>query len=488
MKQLLISIFILCLLSSCNNWLDIQPDASVSKEELFNSEAGFYEALNGIYTRSVQSDLYGGQLTIGIPEAFAQNYSNNVYDYTGYLKTSLFDFTDPTFRTRRDSIWIAGYKAITNCNLLLENIDQKKDIFSAHTYEIIKGEALALRAYIHFDLLRLFANPYLTGASSEAIPYVDSYSNRVTPISSVETVIGKVLADLNNAKALLAGHDPILNSSYVVGFPKEEGSTEESSHELFLQNRRHRLNYYAVCGTLARVYLYKKDYTNALSNVQEVIDSKKFTWLDPESFLEADPTKKDRIMYKEMIFGWYIAKQEEKFRENFNSVTIGFYMDYNYARSIYEVNGIGAEDYRFKSWFTQQSSSDSKPCYQIQKYLQDEKQNLCYLMMPGIRLSEMYYIAAESTYDTNPAQAWEYFNTVRFHRGIGTKLDENSGASFIQEILKEYRKEMYAEGQTYFNYKRLNQSIINESNVVYPAGPSIFLIPLPEDELEFANR
>ena len=91
MKQLVISILIACLSFSCNDWLDVQPEASVSKEELFRSESGFFEALNGVYTRCIQSDLYGGELAVGIPEALAQNYSNSVYDYTGYLKTSMFD-------------------------------------------------------------------------------------------------------------------------------------------------------------------------------------------------------------------------------------------------------------------------------------------------------------------------------------------------------------------------------------------------------------
>ena len=212
----------------------------------------------------------------------------------------MFDFTDLTFRNRRDGIWRAGYNAITNCNLILENIDRKKEVFSTDLYELIKGEALALRGYIHFDLLRLFADPYLTGASEEAIPYVDTYSNRVTPLSTVEAVIGKVLADLNQAKSLLEKHDPIVIGEYVVGFPGENGSTEEASHELFLQNRRHRLNYYAVCGALARVYLYQKDYTHALNNALTVIDANKFSWVDHEIFLESDPAKKDRIKYKEL--------------------------------------------------------------------------------------------------------------------------------------------------------------------------------------------
>lgn len=488
MKRLFISICLFAILSSCNNWLDMQPEASIGKEELFKTESGFFEALNGVYTRCVQGDLYGLEFSVGLPEAMAQNYSNSVYDYTGYLKTSIFDFTDVNFRNRRDGIWKAAYHAITNCNLILESIDQKKEVFSTHNYEIIKGEALALRAYLHFDLLRFFAPPYLTGADEKAIPYVDTYSNRVTPLSTVGEVIGKVLVDLNQAKELLKQHDPILEGSYQVGFPGEEGCTEESAAELFLQNRRHRLNYYAVCGVLARVYLYQKEYTRALANALEVIDSKKFIWVDSEEFLESDITKQDRIMYKELVFGWYIAQQETNLRNKFNTVTTGFYMNDNYARSIYEVAGVGAEDYRFKGWFVLQALTGNDPCRQIRKYLQDEDENLHYLMMPGIRLSEMYYIAAECVYPTDPEDAWDYFNTVRYHRGIGVELDENSGTDFIQEILKEYRKETYAEGQLYFNYKRLNQSIVSESNLVYPAGPAIFRLPLPENELEFGNR
>ncbi len=488
MKRLFISMCLLAFLSSCNSWLDVQPDASVGKEELFNTESGFFEALNGVYTRCVQGDLYGLEFSVGLPEAMAQNYSNSVYDYTGYLKTSIFDFTDINFRNRRDGIWTAAYHAITNCNLILENIDQKKELFHTHNYEIIKGEALALRAYLHFDVLRFFASPYLTGANEEAIPYVDTYSNRVTSLSTVREIINKVLEDLNQAKELLKQHDPIIEKNYQVGFPGEEGATEESSTELFLQNRRHRLNYYAVCGTLARVYLYQQEYTQALSNALEVIDAEKFVWVNPEEFLEADITKQDRIMYKELVFGWDITQRETDLRDKFNTVTTGFYMNESYARSLYEVAGVGAEDYRFKAWFILSALTGNEPCYQIRKYLQDEDQNLHYLMMPGIRLSEMYYIAAECVYPTNPGDAWDYFNTVRYHRGIGVVLSENSGTDFIQEILKEYRKETYAEGQLYFNYKRLNQSIVNESNLVYPAGASIFRIPLPENELEFGNR
>lgn len=487
MKNLIYTILFLFILSSCNEWLDVQPEASVSDDDLFNTEEGFYEALNGVYTRCAQADLYGGEFTVGLPDVMAQNYTNSVYDYTDYMKTSIFDYTDPTFKSKRDGIWKAAYHAITNCNLILENIDLKKDVLSDGMYELIKGEALALRAYLHFDLLRFFAWSYREGASKDAIPYVDSYSNKVTPLSTVEEVITKALADLNEAKKLMAETDPILNAAYVVGYTDSEEATEEDNRNLFLQNRRHRMNYYAVCGELARVNLYKGDHTQALANALEVINSAKFPWTLPADFLESDVTLKDRIMYNELVFGWYAEAQTTNLYNRFSSATTGLFIGYDAGRSLYEVGGVGAEDYRFKGWFTQVSNSDG-PRYQIQKYMRDDDVNRHDLMAPAIRLSEMYYIAAESVYNTNPAKGWEYFNTVRFNRGIGTNLSEASGVTFITEILKEYRKEMYAEGQLFYAYKRLNQNITSQSNVVYPAGPAIYVIPLPDDEIEFGNR
>ncbi len=488
MKNILYSILIVLLTASCNDWLDVQPDATVSEKELFNTQDGFFEAINGIYTRCAQSDLYGGEFTVGFPEVMAQNYTNSVYDYTHYMKTSIFDFTDPNFKSRKDDAWKAAYSSITNCNLILKNIDDRKSVFDEGNYEIVKGEALALRAYIHFDMLRFFSYSYATGSKQPAIPYVDTYSNKVTPLSTVDSVINRILEDLNAAKALLANTDPIVSSKYKVGYPSDEEATEEDG-SLFLQNRRHRLNYYAVCGTLARVYLYKGDYANALSNALVVINANKFPWVNPDVLLEADPKLKDRIMYNELVFGWYAQSQKTPLLNRFTSTITGQYIGYDPARSLYEVASVGAEDYRFKAWFTQVSGQNGA-CYQIQKYMREDKDedNLHYLMMPGIRLSEMYYIAAESTYPTDQQKAWDYLNTVRLHRGIGSPLTQNSSTDFTTELLKEYSKEMYAEGQVFYQYKRLNRNIVSQTNVIYPASPAIYVVPLPDNEIEFSNR
>ncbi len=490
MKQLLY-IVLLFLLCSCNDWLDIRPEASVDVDELFSEEEGFIEAVNGLYTNSATTNLYGGIFTVEIQDALAQNYSYKAQDYTNYLKTSMFDFSDDMFKWRNEAIWSAAYNVITNCNLILENIEQRKDIFHEGIYEIVKGEALALRAYIHFDLLRFFAPPYAIGASQKAIPYVTTYSNKVTPLSTVEEVTTKVLEDLTEAKRLLAGHDPIQDSTYIVGYNTDdkevdpEASTEMDNPNLFLQNRRHRLNYYAVCGTLARVYLYEANHTEALKNALEVINSEKFKWVDSETAL-AEPKLRDRLMYTELVFSWYVENEKKNLADRFGNVATGYFINSNYARSIYEVATVGADDYRYKGWFLQTAASGDQT-FEIEKYLRnsDDVGNRHYLVAPAIRLSEMYYIAAESVYPTDPDRAWQYLNTVRSKRGIRTSLNEN--ANFIDELLKEYRKETYAEGQAFYAYKRLNKTITSESGIIYQPS-QMYPIPLPDNEIEFGNR
>lgn len=484
MRKIIYCILIALSTVSCNEWLDVQPDATVSEKELFKTQDGFFEAINGVYTRCAQADLYGGEFTVGFPDVMAQSYTNNIADYTRYTKTSIFDFTDTDFKKRKDAAWKAAYSAITNCNLILKNVDNQKSVFEKGNYEIVKGEALALRAYIHFDMLRLFGNSYYAGKNQPAIPYVTTYSNKVTKLSTTEEVLTKVIEDLNEAKTLLADNDPIIKVKYKVGYPDDTEATETTGN-LFLQNRRHRLNYYAVCGALARAYLSKGDQVNALSNALIVINSTKFPWTKVEDFLQSDPKLKDRIMYNELVFGWYAQAQKTAILNRFTSTVSGQYISYDAARSLYEVASAGAEDYRFKAWFTQISTN-----YQIQKYLREDKDadNLHYLMMPGIRLSEMYYIAAEASYATNPAKAWEYLNTVRLHRGIGVQLPLNSSTDFSTELLKEYSKEMFAEGQVFYQYKRLNKNIVSQTNIIYNAGSDIYVVPLPDSEIEFSNR
>jgi hypothetical protein len=475
------------LLTSCKKWLDVKPQSQIEKEELFNTQSGFEEALNGIYSKCTDAGAYGMELTCATPDVLAQNFTIAPQDYLSYLQTSLFNYKDPIFVQRKDQVWQELYNAIANCNLILENVETHKSILSAVDYAVIKGEALALRAYIHFDILRLFAPSFVSNPAAAGIPYVKDFSNTVTPNSTVTDVLTAVITDLNTAKPLLKALDPILDKTYIVGYPGDGQSTEEASTSLFLQNRRHRMNYYAVCGELARACLYMNKQSDALANALEVINSGKFPWTNVADFISSDPQTVDRILYKELVFGWYDPGMQGNLVTLYGGGITSLYIEQNAGNTVYETGGVGGEDLRYKEWLKPVSDISGNR-YELQKYVRDKDVNRHYLMAPAMRLSEMYYIASECTYDTDPAKATAYIDSVRFHRGINTPLTVSGKEEFLTELIKEARKEFYGEGQLFFMYKRLNRNIAGLSGLNYPASDKLFVLPLPIDEIDYANR
>ncbi|TDQ07125.1 RagB/SusD family nutrient uptake outer membrane protein [Pedobacter metabolipauper] len=496
MKKYLYILISLLVFSSCKKFLDVQPESDVTKEQLFSTEEGFKEALNGVYTYCASQGLYGGNLTFSNLDIMAQNYD---LTNANYQKVAAFRYSDSFLIGKNDQIWANCYSAIGNCNAILEAIDAKKGIFQDKNYELIKGETLTLRAYLHFDLLRMFAPSFKNNPTAPAIPYVTVVSIKSTAFSNVTEVLTKIIEDLDAAKTLLRVSDPIISAGYVVGYadktydssvPIDQRSTETSNGSLFLQNRRHRMNYYSVCGELARVYLYKEDLANSLLNANVVIDSKKFPWTLKEDFFKTDIGQRDKIFYPELISAWYIPDSKQHLEGLFSNADAGYTPSIPQKDIIYEKGTVGADDWRWLRWFQDVPSSNSSGRAYLQKYMVNSSpiRNMHPLVAPAIRLTEMYYIAAEASFDLDKPKALAYFNTVRNHRGIGEALPADIDKStFINKLVAECRKEFYGESQIFFMNKRLNKEIINTNGLVYPATNSIFVFPIPLDEQAYRN-
>jgi hypothetical protein len=473
--------------TSCKKFLDVQPESQIDKNALFTTEDGFKEALNGVYTLCSSGFLYGEYLTFGDLEVKAQQF-----DFTDFSYQSIasFNYKDLKYISRNDRVWTSAYQAIVNCNYLLSTIDSKRDLFTGNNYELIKGEALTLRAYLHFDLLRIYAPSYQSRPGAKAIPYVTEVKIGSTPFSTVSQVLDKAIADLTEAKVLLKKSDPILASNYVVGYPAAIGVTELSNRELFLQNRRLRMNYYSTCAELARVYLYKNDLPNSLANAVEVISSAKFPWTREADFVATDFTKKDRIFYPELISAWSIPTQDKRLINLFTTTNPILVATSNRIDDIFEKNGAGGYDWRYSQWFVKGTvSTGGAERSFLQKYTINPTPitNLHPLVAPAIRLSEMYYIAAEASYDTNPTAAVAYFNTLRQKRGIPTNIAATDKATLVELLLIDARKEFYGEGQFFFMLKRLNHPIRVSPTQIVPGSDAIFVSPIPDDELAYRN-
>ena len=153
-----VTLFVCTVASSCNNWLDVTPQAQVNADKLFSTPEGYESAVYGIYTAMTDASIYGTHMTFGFMDVLAQYYyaswdkSHNLYECSQY------HYNNGTTQNLISNLWLKSYNTIANCNVLLERLKgQSPSFFPEGEYNLIYGEVLALRAFLHFDLLRAFA-------------------------------------------------------------------------------------------------------------------------------------------------------------------------------------------------------------------------------------------------------------------------------------------------------------------------------------------
>jgi len=451
-------------LTACNKWLDVQPKTELKQEELFYSERGFYEAMTGAYVTMTDNAAYGRELTIGVLSVMASDYSvtSSSPQAVEFLKyVEVFDYERNQFKPIINQIWLNQYNTIAQVNAILENIDAKKHLFKGDNYSLVKGEALALRAYIHFDLLRLFAPAYAVKDGLKYMPYVTRYGEKPTSFSDIETIVNAVLKDLNEAEVLLK-NDPV-------------GGLVGSDRQL-------RMNLYAVKGLKARIYLYKGDKPLALATAKEVIDAKKIRLMVSGANINLD-----RTFHAEHLFSLFKEKHEADVlywltvqgSGAANPTPYYYTIESKISGNIFENQ---PTDVRFKMPMMMMYLGNLTPHKYLYQDVPSSTPGIRRSYIPLMRISEMYYIAAEAAPDVTTALL--YLNPVLSSRGLPAL---GATANIQTEIRKEYRKEFFTEGQTFFYYKRLNAAHIDDSPVTV-MKPEMYVLPLPEDEKIFGGR
>ena len=165
---------LMLVFQGCSDWLNVKPSDRISEENAFSTISGFKQALNGIYVELNQADLYGRALTVELVEILAQRYAINEEASGNYL-LSQYNYAGSDAKGRISSVWSVAYNLIANANLLIKNCDVNRSVLPDDYYHIIKGEALALRAMLHFDLFRLFGPVYGNDSTLVSIPYYKEF-------------------------------------------------------------------------------------------------------------------------------------------------------------------------------------------------------------------------------------------------------------------------------------------------------------------------
>ena len=464
---------------SCDRWLDVKPYDKISQDELLSSEAGYIKFLNGIYVEMNRDMLYGAALSVEMVEIMGGSYvigtDNSVWG--NYSDLASYKYDTEYWRARMNETWNKAYSLILNCNLLLENIEKTSVRFTGDNFKVIKGEALALRAMLHFDMLRLFGPVYSKYPDQLSIPYYKAYSVTPNSLLAASEVAAQVTADLQEARILLAG-DPVRTEG-----TRMEGALDGTSN--FMSYRSLRLNYYAVTALLARSALYFGDKEQAYRYSTEVIkagDEGVFPFVD-KSLVTGSPDDPDRIFSSEIIFALTHSQRNTLFKSYFDPSRIPNYvfrMDNDLMSNV--VFGGGAstggnqDDYRYRvNWV---ATGANRYYYKYSDMV--DSGNIRNTMIPMLRLGEMYLIAAEACPE-GLSGGLEYVNTLRSNRGVGNVQE------LTAEMLRyEYMREVYGEGQLFFMYKRMFAPVMFSSKANKNPQPSdaIFTVPLPDSETE----
>ena len=446
---------LLCCITACNDWLEVAPQAE---------EVGFRNVLIGAYIRMKSNNLYGEDLTYGSIEMLAQHWTNTD-DLGKYLKA--YNYEQSVVETKINSFYGNLYKVIADVNGLLNNIDARKEMFEGNNFEIIKGEALAIRAFCHFDVLPLFGPIPTNLPEGTILPYVTTVSIVPNRLVSYNDFTTKLLADLDEAERCLEGNDPILTASI-----KELSTLEVAQDDNFLCDRQMRMNYYAVCALKARVQLWLGNKNEALKYAQKVIDAK-----DPNGNVmfrlgsATDCANGDLIFSSEHIFNLNVYNLSDfKISAANTFYTNSTALKYFWASETTDIR-------RGKMWKEVYDNYWWTYYYYMTKYTQATNMPVwAKNSIPLFRLAEMYLIAMECGSIQN---ANDLYKEVCIARDI-TPVTFGSTEELSETLILEYNREFYGEGQAFYAYKRLGRSKIFGTSTVGSA--LIYVLPLPKAE------
>lgn len=488
------------LLMSCNEWLDVKPQAQTTQDALFETQKGFRDVLTGAYIRMNGGNIYGSSLMWGHIEYMANNWdvtTNNPNNALSNLKNG--NYADATVRGWLDNIYQDLYKVIADVNGLLEVIDDKRQIFSAGNYELTKGEALALRAFCHFDALRLFGPMPHNPGGNLTLPYVTAVNTDIHPTLSFQDFTNTILADLSEAEALLREVDPIMQYSIAELNPRQ--NEEPVMNDNYLLYRQLRFNYYAVLALKARVYMWLASSEEASRSQADHYARMVVAAIDrmgrPTFRLgnELDRVAGDYTMSPEHIMALHQYDLAAVANGNFGNNGGLFRYDFNIQDGFYYLNNLfpvneRTSDIRWREMWNYKTTTGETNYVMYGKFMQREGNNAI-LQVPLLRLSEMYLILTECA--TSKEEAEATYSMYCEQKGIPFPNGFDNG-DWVNDrrnkIVREYVREFYAEGQSFFTYKRLNVASLPASwtYTFFTGSEQRYVVPKPLREIDYNNN
>ena len=441
-------------LGSCQkSFLELKPYDSLPVQNAITNENSMGSAVNGMYAGLRSSFLYGRTVPF-VGDVLADNVYISSSNSGRYINQNTYTVNAQNGDLL--STWSQAYTVILEANNIINATLSESAVVSQY-----KGEALTVRALMYWELVKMFAKPYSVDPNAAGVPIVLTYDVTLRPArNTVKEVYDQIQKDLTQAFGLMT---ITKNSSYVIK--------------------------YAAHAIQAKVYLYQKDYTNALAAAQDVIKNGGYT-LTTAANLNAywnNPTP-------------ITTKVETIFEVSADGVAnVGF----NALANMYNQSGYG-DGLATTDLYNLYSDTDARKALIIKgkragvdALIVNKYQNVQNSSdkddIKVIRYADVLLIAAEASARLgNTTDALALLNQLAQRRDPAFKGYTSSGDALIDDIITERRKELAFEGDRFNDLNRLGRDVIR--NDQYPSSARLIPItdsrriaPIPQSELD-ANK
>jgi hypothetical protein len=438
------------LIFGCQNFLEVDPQSQIPSDAALSSGKNVESTVIASYSDLVSAEFLGQRVQL-----YSELASDNIG--LGEISLSTTDFTGQVALRNTnilnkdvDNLWTNGYRAIARANAVIDAVD--RNLIIDNTSEVDKnkwkGEALFIRGVAHFELVRLFAQPFSNNPATDAgIPIRIKSLTQDEKIarSPVSDVYTQVISDLQAAISLLD------------------------------ENNGNRANVWSAKAYLARVYFNKLDYTNAKATAEDIIENSGLTLSgDPlTSFRNNGNVLPGGGVFFQVVDG---GNRFGAFRPTSNTYSIS----QGAGGALNVLQESGADDFRAEDMVVTSSSR-----------FFSTKWHADVINPPVIRLAEIYLIHAESSANLdNMLAASSSYNTVRdfaVENYTGVAFDSKEEA--LPAIQKERRIELLFEGDRYHELRRLKSpsfgEVKNGATVIRPAvafNDKSLLLKIPVSE------
>lgn len=493
-KYILFLFATLALTTSCDDWLDVRGENIQKEKDQYESYKGFRDALTGCYMEMANTDAYGQRLTMtnieDIGNLWYMDASPSDYPDRYYLYHH--QYTEDEARPAIKAIYAKLFNIIASANVVIKNLEEKGGNIGNETKRsVLLGEAYAIRAYCQLDVLRLFGQMPQGAGKQVSLPYSYTTSISEQPIYyAFADYVSNLKKDIQKAEEELKDNDPVFTSTI------SDLNTVTNGADDYMCYRQSRLNYWAVRALHARMALYVGDKQVAHDIAVDIINAK---GADGKELMPlsgaSDFANGYNALPSECLF--YLSKYD--INTYANQVLIGGltsqardhtrYISSDMLSDLYaSVPGSTASHNRYLNWWNRQTKNPSgNVCPSIKKYWYDESKAASgalttkYQIIPMLRMSEVYLIAMETSESLSEIQSLydTYMQACQYTLYEPFKTVDAAH----QEMINEYRREFFAEGQMFYVYKRTGATKLMWNNDDTMTEDS-YILPLPSSEYD----